>query len=404
MLSFNFYCPTRYIFGKDAMDFFPDALREQNAKRVMVVHYGERPDMATPINAVNAVRESLTANGFEFIEFAGVVPNPVLSRVMEGIEVCREYKPDLILAIGGGSTIDTAKAIAAGVMLEEGEDLWNDYIFPKARFKKAVPVAVILTIPAAGSEMSFGICITDEKTKTKRYTGGECLIPKFCISNPEFCYTLPPYQTACGVFDIVSHLTERYFVPFPDEDLSDHMIEAIIKTLLVHGPKVMADPENYGSRSQIMWAGTIAHNKILEMGRTHGDWACHDMGHELSSFYDMTHGASLAIITPAWMKYVYKRVAPENKGKFLQYARNVFGVTDIGHDREDDTIEEMIRRLEQWIKAMGLPTRLSEAGIGDEDFEAMAENAMRGRKNVGTGWGIHLLYKDDVVNVYNLAK
>lgn len=404
MLSFNFYCPTRYIFGKDAMDFFPDALREQNAKKIMVVHYGESRTMSTPERAVNEVRKALISNGFDYLEFTGVVPNPVLSKVMEGIEVCREYEPDLILAIGGGSAIDTAKAIAAGVKLGKDEDLWNDYIFPKNRFKKAVPVAVVLTIPAAGSEMSFGICITDEKTRTKRYTGGECLIPKFCISNPEFCYSLPPYQTACGVYDIVSHLTERYFVPYPDEDLSDHMIEAIIRTLLIHGPKVIAEPENYGSRSQIMWAGTIAHNKILEMGRTHGDWASHDMGHELSSFYNMTHGASLAIITPAWMKYVWKRVSPENRGKFLQYARNVFNVTDIGHDREDDVVEEMIRRLEQWTVSLGLPTRLSEAGIGDECFEEMAENAMRGRKNVGTGWGIYLLHKEDVVEVYKLAK
>ena len=403
MLSFNFYCPTRYIFGKDAMDFFPDALREQHAQRVMLVHYDISQSETTPINAVTEVKTSLKKNGFDYIEFTEVVPNPLYSKVLDGIKVCKEYKPDLILAIGGGSAIDTAKAIAAGVMLDEGEDLWQDYIFPKNRFKKSLPVAVVLTIPAAGSEMSFGICITEETSKTKRYTGGECLIPKFCIANPEFCYTLPPFQTACGVYDIVSHLTERYFVPFPDEDLSDHMIEAVIRTLLIHGPKVMSDPENYGSRSQIMWGGTIAHNKILEMGRTHGDWACHDMGHELSSFYNMTHGESLAIITPAWMKYVSKKVSAANKGKFLQYARNVFDIRDIGHDREDDIIAELVRRLEAWTKSMGLPTHLSEVGIDDRDFEAMADNAMRGRKNVGTGWGIYLLHKEDIMEVYKLA-
>ncbi len=395
MLNFNFYCPTRYLFGNDAMDFFPDALREQKAKRILVVHYGEA---STPI-PITAVRESLGANGFEYAEFTGIKPNPVLSRILKGIEFCREYKPDLILAVGGASVIDSAKAIAAGVMLSEDEDLWDDYIFPKKRFTKALPVAVVLTLPAAGSEMSFGICVTKEDVKSKRYTGGEPLIPKFCIANPEFTYSLPPFQTASGVFDIISHLTERYFVPFPDEDLSDLMIEAVIRTMLTHGPVVMRDPQNYGSRSQIMWAGTIAHNKILEMGRTHGDWASHDIGHELSSFYDMTHGCSLAIITPAWMKYVYRYAKP----KFLQYARRVFGVTDIGSDREDEIIEEMIRRMESFIRSMGLPTRLSEVGIDDSNFEAMAESAMNGRPNVGTGNGIYLLKKADILEVFRLA-
>lgn len=394
MLDFVYYAPTRYIFGRTAMDHLARALQENHAQRVLLVHYGEE----SPPLPVGRTRKILKESGFEYKEFTGIRPNPLLSRILEGIEFCREYKPDLILAVGGASVIDTAKSIAAGVKLNQEEDLWEDYIFPKNRFKASLPVGVVLTLPAAGSEMSFGLCVTNDKTREKRYTGGECLIPKFCIANPEFTFTLPPYQTACGVFDIFSHLNERYFVPYTDVDLSDRMIEAIMRSVLIHGAVLVKEPHNYESRAQIMWAGTIAHNKILEMGRTHGDWASHDIAHELSGFYDMAHGSSLAVITPAWMKYVYKHAKP----KFLQYARRVFDV-DYGFDKENEAIEEMIKRLEGYIRSLSLPLGLKEAGVKKSDFAAMAESAMRGRTNVGTGNGIYLLGKEDIINVYNLA-
>jgi alcohol dehydrogenase YqhD (iron-dependent ADH family) len=394
MLDFEYYAPTRILFGRTAMSFLSDVLRKCGASRVMLLHYGKNG----PVAPVDDVMAKLKEAGISYFEFADIKPNPHLSRVLEGIDVAREERADFLLPVGGGSVIDTAKGIAAGVKLPQCVDIWDEYFFAKKRFTDALPLGVVLTIPAAGSEASFGTCITNEKIHSKRYTGGEPLIPKFAIMNPEYTTTLEPYQTGCGVCDIIAHLAERYFVNFPNEDLSDRMIEACIRTLLVNGPTLMRDPHNYAARAEVMWTGCIAHNKILEAGRTHGDWASHDMGHELSSFYDMAHGASLAIIMPAWMKYVYKH----NKPKFTQFARRVFDV-DIAFDREDDVILEMIARFESFCRVMGMPTRISEAGIDNSRFEEMANSAINGRKHVGTGNGIVLLGKQEILDVYNLA-
>ena len=376
------------------MDSLPDMLKQHGATKVMLLHYGKDSPAAPVSQAIGALKD----NDIPFVEFADIKPNPILSRVLEGIEFCRKNEVDFLLPVGGGSVIDTAKAIAAGVKLKDGEDIWRDYYFPKNRFSQSLPLGVVLTIPATGTESSFGTCMTNEKTFSKRYTGGECLIPKFAIMNPEFSMTLSPYQTACGVFDIVSHLAERYFVNFPDVDLSDRLIEACIRTLLINGPIVIRDPQNYAARAEIMWAGSIAHNKILEAGRTHGDWASHDMGHELSGFYDMAHGATLSIIMPAWMKYVHKH----NQTKFVQFARRVFDV-DIDYANAEETIAEMILRLENYIRSLGLPARLSDAKIDDSRFDEMVKSAMAGRKHVGTGNGIALLREKEILDVFKLA-
>jgi alcohol dehydrogenase YqhD (iron-dependent ADH family) len=376
------------------MESLPDMLKQHGATKVMLLHYGKE----SPAAPLSQTIEALKAGGIPFVEFADIKPNPILSRTLEGIEFCRKNEVDFLLPVGGGSVIDTAKGIAAGVKLGSGEDVWQDYYFPKNRFSRALPLGVVLTIPATGTESSFGTCMTNEKTLSKRYTGGECLIPKFAIMNPEFSMTLSPYQTACGVFDIISHLVERYFVNFPDVDLSDRLIEACIRTLLINGPIVIRDPQNYAARAEIMWTGSIAHNKILEAGRTHGDWASHDMGHELSGFYDMAHGATLSIIMPAWMKSVYKN----NPTKFEQFARRVFDV-DIDYNHQEDAILEMIARFENYIRTLGLPVHLSDAGIDDSRFDEMAKSAMAGRKHVGTGNGIVLLREKEILDVFNLA-
>jgi alcohol dehydrogenase YqhD (iron-dependent ADH family) len=305
---------------------------------------------------------------------------------------------DFILAAGGGSIIDSAKGIAAGVKLPAGEELWRDYYYPKNRFNDALPIGVVLTIPAAGSEASFGTVVTHDELRMKRYTGGESLLPRFAILNPAYTKTLPPHQTASGALDIIAHLIERYFVVYPNVDISDRMIEACIRTMLVNAPILMKTPEQYAARAEVMWTGCIAHNKILEMGRTHGDWASHDIGHELSGQYDVSHGASLALIMPAWMKYVYKHNIP----KFLQFSCRVFDV-DVAYDRPEEAIEEMIARFESFCKVLGLATRLSEAGIDGSRINLMAENALEGRKHVGTGNGVYLLGKEDVKEVYRLA-
>jgi alcohol dehydrogenase YqhD (iron-dependent ADH family) len=376
------------------MNSLPEQLKKLGVSRILLVCSGGAGSRA----AVSDVKAALDSTGLPYFAFTGIKPNPLLSRALEGVDYCREINADFILAVGGGSVIDTAKGIAAGVKLKPGEDLWRDYYFPKKRFTDSLPLGVVLTIPAAGSEASFGSVLTHDELCTKRYTGGEPLIPKFAVLNPEYTKTLSPHQTACGVFDIVAHLTERYFVNFPNVDLSDRMIEACIRTMLNNAPKLVKDPGDYAARAEVMWTGCIAHNKILEMGRTHGDWASHDISHELSGIYDMSHGASLAVIMPAWMKYVYKHNIP----KFQQFARRVFDV-DIAYDRPDEAISEMITRLEAFAHLMGLPTRLRDAGIDDSRFERMANAALEGRKHVGTGNGIVLLGREDVINVYKLA-
>jgi len=397
MLDFEFYAPTRVMFGRDSLKGLVGQLNKTKATKVMLAHDGSKATQYI----VDDVIKVLNGNNFKFVEFAGIQPNPLLSRVMDGIEVCKKEKIDFILAVGGGSVIDTVKGIVGGALLRDDEDLWRDYLYPKNRItteEGAIPMGVVLTIPAAGSEASFGTVITHDELKMKRYTGGEALLPKFAILNPEYTMSLPPYMTACGVFDILSHLMERYFVSFPHVDLSDRMIEAVARTVLYSAPTLVDDPKNYDARAEIMWASCIAHNKILEMGRTHGDWASHDISHEVSATYDLAHGGALAIITPAWMKYVYKH----NPAKFHQFAARVFDI-DVAYDRIDDVVDELIARLENFCKVMGIPTKLSGAGINDSKFELMASNALDGREYVGTGHGIYLLNKEDVINVFKLA-
>ncbi|MCL2391594.1 MAG: iron-containing alcohol dehydrogenase [Oscillospiraceae bacterium] len=395
MLDFEFYAPTRIMFGRDALAGLPAQLHKAEAKKLFLVHDGSKGTQ----HIVDEVEQVLKANNISYVEFSGIQPNPLLSRVVDGVKVCKKENIDFILAVGGGSVIDTCKGIAAGVKLKDNEDIWKDYLFPKNRFTDAIPMGVVLTIPAAGSEASFGTVITHDELKMKRYSGGEALLPKFAILNPVFTTSLPPYMTACGVFDILSHLMERYFVNFDHIDLSDRMIEAVARTVLNCAPVLVKDPTNYDARAEIMWAGCVAHNKILEMGRTHGDWASHDISHEISSTYDVAHGAALAIITPAWMKYVYKH----NPAKFHQFAVRVFDI-DIAYDKMDCIAEELVDRLVNFCKVMGLATTLSEIDIDSSKFELMASNALDGREHVGTGNGIYLLNKEDVLNVLKMAE
>lgn len=395
MLDFEYYGPTRIIFGRESLGGLAAQMQKVNPKKLLLVYDGNPATM--PI--VDQVKEVLNGGGVTYTEFFGIKSNPLLSKVMEGIELGRKENIDFLLAVGGGSVIDTAKGIAAGLKLKDGEDIWRDYYFPKNRFNDALPMGVVLTIPASGSEASFGTVLTHDELLTKRYTGGESLIPKFAILNPEFTMSLPPYQTASGVFDIVSHLIERYFVNFPHVDLSDRMIEACIRTMLNTAPILVDDPTNYDARAEVMWAGCIAHNKILEMGRTHGDWASHDIAHELSAMYEISHGGSLAVIMPSWMRYVYKHNIP----KFHQFACRVFDV-DVAYNQIDDVINTMIERLEDFIHTMGLPTKLKGAGIGNNDFELLASNAMEGRKYLGTGNGIILLGKEDILEILKMAE
>ncbi len=388
MLNFQFYNPARIIFGKGE-ELNVGKYTAQYGKKVLL-HYGGGSIKKNGL--YDKVIKALKEENIEVVELGGVCPNPVLSLVRKGIDICKKENIDFILAVGGGSVIDSAKAISVGAKVDE--DIWEYFKDRKKEIKETVPIGVILTIPATGSESSTSSVITNEENLFKRSISSTKYIPKFSILNPELTYTLPSYQTACGCSDILSHLMERYFTLVENVDFTDRLLEASMKTVINNAPLAIENPTDYNVRAEIMWVGTLAHNGLLNTGRI-GDWASHYIEHELSALYNLTHGAGLSIITPAWMKYVYK----ENPDKFLQFAHRVFDV-DFAYNEKEKTINEMIKRLENWYKSLGLPTRLHEVNIDNSNFEEMAEKCLVGRGLTGN---FKKLDKKDICNIYELA-
>ncbi len=392
MLNFDFYSPARILFGRDTQKKIGELLKP-HAKKILL-HYGGSSIKKSGL--YDTVVASLRENGLEYVELGGVVPNPRLSLVHTGIELCKKENVDLILAVGGGSAIDSAKAIAMGVYYEG--DVWDVYEQGIA-IEKALPVAIILTIPAAGSESSGDTVITNEEKQLKYGYGSPRLRPLLSIINPELFFTLPKNQIANGVADMMSHVFERYFTNTTHTDLTDGLCETTLRTIMKNGLIVNKDPQNYEAWCEVGFGGTVAHNGLLGMGREQ-DWACHNMEHELSAIYDVAHGAGLAVLTPAWMQYVYK----DNVNMFVQFAVNVMGVT--GSYRDPDAIvQEGISRLSEFFKKMGLPSTLGELGIDESKLELMA------KKSTGAAFGsehpiggLKKLYWQDVLNIYQLAK
>jgi len=387
MENFTFENATKIIFGKDAENQVGIETSRYGSK--VLLHYGG--GSIKKYGLYDRVLRSLKDAGLEIIELGGVQPNPRLNLVKRGIDICRKDKVDFILAVGGGSTIDSAKAIAAGVTYPG--DVW-DFYTRKAVPEKIIPLGVVLTIPAAGSETSGGSVITKEEGSYKRAFESEMLRPKFAILNPEISYTLPPYQTACGVSDIMAHIMERYFTTVKNVDLTDRLCEAALKTVIGNTPEVFKEPENYNARAEIMWAGTIAHNDLLGTGRI-GDWASHGIEHELSGIYDIAHGAGLSIIFPAWMKYVYK----QDVERFAQFAVRVWNVEADFNDIEKVALAG-IKRLEDFYKRIGLPITLKEANIPYDRLEEMAEKCTEG----GPRGNFVRLDKNDVLEILMLAR
>ena len=387
MIDFVFTHPTDIVFGKDAEAKTGELI--SGLGRKVLFHYGGGSIKANGV--YEKVRKSLDAAGIEVYELGGVAPNPRISLVYEGIEVCKKHGLEAILAVGGGSVIDSAKGIAAGAMVDH--DVW-DFYDGKAEPKAALPIGVVLTIPAAGSEASPGSVVTRKETSEKRFFNTDLVRPAFAIMNPESTYSLPPYQTAAGLADIMSHVFERYFTKEPAVGYSDRLCEATLKTIVEFGPRVLEKPRDYDARAQVMWAGTIAHNDLLGRGREE-DWSSHMIEHELSGEYDVTHGAGLAVIFPAWMRYVYK----EDVDRFVRFAVEVWGVENNKAD-PDRTALEGINRLVRFFKSIGMPTTLGELGIEDDRFEEMARNAVRG-ETIGF---FKSLNADDVVKIYELAR
>ncbi|MDR1916466.1 MAG: iron-containing alcohol dehydrogenase [Synergistaceae bacterium] len=391
MLNFDFHSPTRLIFGRDTERQIGSLLKP-HAKRVLL-HYGG--GSIKRIGLYDAVVSSLKEFGIDFIELGGVVPNPRLSLVHDGIALCRRENVDLILTVGGGSVIDSGKAIAMGVYYDG--DVW-DIFGRRLKIDRALPVAAILTIPAAGSESSDSCVITNEELHLKYGYGSQLLRPLLSVMNPEIFFSLPGNQLANGVADMMSHIFERYFTNTPNTDLTDSLCEGALRTIMKNAPILTREPENYDAWAEVCFSGTVAHNNLLGLGRVQ-DWACHGMEHELSAIYDVAHGAGLAVLTPFWMEYVYR----ENINMFVQFAVNVMGVAGSLRDQEG-IVREGISRLREFYGKMGLPATLGELGIDDKNIELMAKKA------TGTAFGeerpighFKKLSWQDVLEIYKLS-
>ena len=388
MENFEFQNPTRILFGKGS----EEKVGEQVAvySKNILLHYGGGSIKTSGL--FDRVTASLTKAGVQWIELGGVKPNPRLSLVQEGVQLCKDHKLGLILAVGGGSVIDSAKAIAMGAVIEG--DVWDFYL-GKGAPVDALPIGTVLTIPAAGSEASTGTVITNEEGWFKRAVNSELIYPRFSVLNPELAFSLPKFQVACGVTDIMAHLMERYFTNVQHVELTDRLIEATMKTLIRQAPLVLKNANDYDAWSELMWAGTIAHNNLLNTGRV-GDWASHDIEHEISGIYDIAHGAGLAVVFPAWMKYVWKH----DINRFVQWSVRVWNV-DMDVFNPEAVAQAGIDRMESFFRSLGLGTRLSELGIQDDRIDEMASKCTDGNKRT-FGSFVKLGY-EDVRKILKLA-
>lgn len=389
MIDFTFENPTRIHFGKDSLKQLSAEI-DRYGKRVLLVYGG---GSIKRIGLYDQVLAILNQKNAQVWEVSGVQPNPRLSLVYKGIDLCREHGIQLVLAVGGGSALDTAKAIANGACYDG--DVW-DLFTGKGSNTEVLPLGTIVTIPAAGSEMSNSSVITREEDQCKCGRNTPLNFPKFSILNPEYTYSLPPYQTACGIVDIMAHMMERYFTQVGHVELTDRMTEGALRTMINNAPIVFEKPEDYNARAEIMWTGCLAHNTLFQTGRV-GDWASHKMEHELSALYDIAHGAGLAIVFPAWMKYVLPRGGAK---KLSQFAVRVFDVPE-DFASVEEIAAEGIARLEAFYRSIGLTTTLHENGISDQDFDRMAERAVR---LAGGTLGFFLPLKaEDVKAIYQMA-
>ena len=387
MNNFQFYSPTEFIFGKDAEDHVGSYVKKYGGTKILL-HYGG--SSARKSGLLDRVKSSLEAEGIGYIELGGVKPNPRDTLVYRGIELCRKNNIDLILAVGGGSVIDSAKAIAMGAVYDG--DFWDFYSGKSPAM--ALPVGTVLTIAAAGSEGSGDSVITKENGGLKRGAGSDLIRPKFSVMDPALTCTLPPYQTACGATDIMAHVFERYFTNTQEVELTDRLCEAVLLTMIKETPRVIKDPNNYQARANIMWAGTVAHTNIVGVGREQ-DWNSHGIEHELSALYDCAHGAGLAVIMPAWMEYV----CSHDPMRFAQAAVRVWGCQmDFAHP--DVTAHEGILRFRTFLHSIGMPINFAELGAQEEDIPILVE-----KHGVGTGrtGGFVALSAKDITEIYNIA-
>jgi len=387
MNNFNFYSPTYFVFGKERENEAGKYVKRFGGTRVLI-HYGSGSVIKSGL--LDRVKASLAAEDIYYTELGGVMPNPRSGLVYKGIEICKKDKIDFVLAVGGGSTIDSSKAIALGSLYDG--DFWDFY--EGKTVTEALPVATILTIAAAGSEGSGGSVITHEDGMLKRSCGGDAMRPVFSILNPELTYTLPAYQTASGATDMMAHVMERYFTNTKGVEITDRLCEGVLLTIIKEAPKALAQPNDYESHANLMWAGMVAHNDTCGVGRDQ-DWSSHQMEHELSAYYDVAHGAGLAVIFPAWMKFVMHH----DVMRFAQFAVRVWGC-EMDFQNPQVTALQGIERYEQFLISMGMPVRFAGLDAKKEDIPTLVKTLGLGSRTLGS---FVKLTEKDVEEIYKLA-
>ncbi len=391
MYNFKFYIPTEVVFGKDTEQETGRLVRKYGGTKVLI-HYGGKS--AVKSGLLDRIKASLAEAQISYVELGGVVPNPHLSKVYEGIKLARENGVDFLLAVGGGSVIDSAKAIAYG-LAEPDHDVWDLYEHTRTA-KACLPVGTVLTIAAAGSEMSPSSVITKLETGEKRAYDDDLSRPKFAIMNPALTMTLPDWQTECGATDIMMHTMERYFTQGGNMEITDTIAEALLRTVMENANILHHDPANYEARANMMWAGSLSHNDLTGCGNDGGDWATHMLEHELSGMFDVTHGAGLAAIWPSWARYVYKDALP----RFVRFAREVMHVTG---ETDEDTALRGIHAMEEFYHAIGMPANLHELGISLTEAQ-ITELAARCAKATGGHQGsAKVLHEKDMAEIYRMA-
>lgn len=395
MKNFNYYAPTQVAFGRNTENQVAELVKKYGGSKVLI-HYGGQSAIRSGLLA--KVEQILTEAGIAYVKLGGVKPNPRLSLVRKGIELCKEENVDFLLAVGGGSVIDSCKAISSGRFYQG--DVWTLYEH-KDHATQYLPIGCILTIPAAGSEMSNGSVITNDEVESwlkKDYCVDEFRC-KFAIMNPELTFTLPAWQTACGITDMMMHTMERYFSKDDDMETTDAIAEAILRTCIKEGPLALANPTDYTCRANIMWAGTLAHNDLTGCGTT-GDWATHNIEHELSGLFDVSHGAGLAAVWGSWARYTRN----ENLPRFARFAHNVMGI-DTTNMSDMEASEAGIKAMEQFFRSIGMPTdihTLVGKDITDAEIEEMAQKCTNG--DTTTIGGLKILHAADIVKIYQMAK
>ena len=391
MNDFTFQAPTKVVFGKGVENQVGQLYKEQGATKVLV-HFGGQS--AKKSGLLDRVYASLDKAGIPYVSLGGVKPNPRLSLVYEGIELCRKEGVDFLLPVGGGSVIDSAKAIGYG--LANDFDVWDLYD-RKHTATGCAPIGAVLTIAAAGSEMSDSSVITKEEGGIKRGYNSDLCRCRFAVMNPELTYTLPAYQTACGAADIMMHVMERYFVQEDTLALTDGMAEALIRTVMKNAPIALAGPENYKARAEIMWASSLAHNGLMNCGGPKGDWACHQLEHELGGMFDVAHGAGLAAVWGSWARYVYE----EKPERFAQFAHAIFQIPLDGGPKT--AALRGIEAMEEFYRSIGMPVNIHQLGcdLTEEQIDTLAEKCCFGGRTIGL---FKILRQEDIRAIYHMAK